>query len=130
VILLDTHVVVWLALSPSKLSPSAIAAIRNEREAANGLALSNISLLELTRLVDKGTVDLDVSLEFFLQNIESRFVVLPITGRACLRSQELPADYPKDPADRIIAGTAIAEGISLVTADREIRKSRACHTIW
>jgi PIN domain nuclease of toxin-antitoxin system len=129
VILLDTHVMVWLALSPAKLSANAKVAIRGERQAADGLAVSDISLLELTRLVDKGRVDLDMSLESFFQDIESRFIVLPISGRTCLRSLELPSDYPKDPADRIIAATALAEGIPLVTADGGIRRSGACRNI-
>ena len=61
---------------------------------------------------------------------EARFVVLPISGRACVRALELPAAYPKDPADRIIGGTALVEGLSLLTADRAIRRSRALRTIW
>jgi len=36
----------------------------------------------------------------------------------------------RDPVDRIIAGTALVEGLSLLTADREIRRARAVHTIW
>jgi len=44
--------------------------------------------------------------------------------------EALPAGYPKDPADRIIGATALVEGIPLITADREIRKSRALATIW
>jgi PIN domain nuclease of toxin-antitoxin system len=48
----------------------------------------------------------------------------------CVRSVELPEAYPKDPADRLIAGTALVEGLSLVTADREIRRSQVVRTIW
>jgi len=40
------------------------------------------------------------------------------------------AAYPKDPADRIIGATALVEGLSLLTADREIRRSNALRTIW
>jgi PIN domain nuclease of toxin-antitoxin system len=130
VILLDTHVMVWLALNPSKLSAKAKAAIRAEREVAGGLAVSDISLLELTTLVSKGRVDLDMPLESFFRDIEARFIVLPINGRACLRTLDLPANYPKDPADRIIGATALSEGIPLVTADGEIRSSRAFRTLW
>jgi predicted nucleic acid-binding protein len=41
-----------------------------------------------------------------------------------------PAAYPKDPADRIIGATALVEGLSLLTADRAIRRSRALQSIW
>jgi PIN domain nuclease of toxin-antitoxin system len=130
VILLDTHVVVWLAFDPSRLSKRARTAIDDARKNGEGLAISDITLLELTTLVNKRRIHLDISLESFLREIETRFVVLPITGRACVRSLGLPAPYPQDPADRMIAATALAEGLPLLTADREIRRSKALHTIW
>ena len=70
------------------------------------------------------------SLEDFLRVVEERFVVLPISARACARMLSLPADYPKDPADRVIGATALVEGLSLVTADREIRRAKVVRTIW
>jgi PIN domain nuclease of toxin-antitoxin system len=51
-------------------------------------------------------------------------------GHICVQAFGLPANYPKDPADRIIGATALVEGLSLVTADRAIRNSRAVPTIW
>jgi PIN domain nuclease of toxin-antitoxin system len=130
VILVDTHVVVWLALDPSSLSKTARAAIDEARKNEGGLAISDITLLELTALVAKGRVRLDISLESFLQEVEARFVVLPMSARACARTTQLPADYPKDPADRILAATALVEGLSLLTADRAIRRTKAVQTIW
>jgi PIN domain nuclease of toxin-antitoxin system len=130
VILLDTHVVVWLVFDAERVSARATLAISDARKSANGLAISDISLLELATLESKGRIQLDTSLESFLREIESRFIVLPISGRACARATALPATYPKDPADRIIGATALVDGLSLVTADREIRRSRALQTIW
>jgi PIN domain nuclease of toxin-antitoxin system len=130
VILVDTHVVVWLALDQTQLSKNARAAIDNARRNGDGLAISDITLLELATLASKERIRLNISLESFLREIEARFTILPISGRACVRALELPAAYPKDPADRIIAGTALVEGLSLLTADRAIRRSRALPTIW
>ena len=129
-ILVDTHVVVWLAFDQDQISRKARTAIDNARKNADGLAISDITLLELATLVTKGRIRLDISLESFLQEVESRFVVLPISGRACARAMGLPATYPKDPADRVIAATALVEGLSLLTADRAIRRSRTVQTIW
>jgi PIN domain nuclease of toxin-antitoxin system len=130
VILVDTHVVVWLAFDRTQISLRAKAAIDEARKSANGLAISDITLLELATLVRKGRVRLDISLESFLQEVESRFVVLPMSGRASARAMALPAQYPKDPADRIIGATALVEGLALLTADREIRRARVVQTIW
>jgi PIN domain nuclease of toxin-antitoxin system len=130
VILVDTHVVVWLAFDQTQLSKRAKAAINDARENGEGLAISDITLLELATLSSKGRIRLEISLESFLREIEARFIVLPISGRACVRALGLPAAYPKDPADRIIGATALVEGMSLLTADREIRRSRALPTIW
>jgi len=130
VILLDTHVVVWLAFDPSQLSKKARAAINDARQKGEGLAISDITLLELAILSNKGRIRLNISLESFLAEVEARFIVLPITGRACVRVLALPTSYPKDPADRIIGATALVEGLPLLTADQNIRRSRALHTIW
>ena len=129
-ILLDTHVVVWLAFDETRLSKKARSAIDDALKNGSGLAISDITLLELAVLANKERIRLNLSLESFLQEVESRFVVLPITGRACVRALGLPSGYPKDPADRIIGATALVEGLSLITADGEIRRSKALQTIW
>ena len=129
-ILLDTHVVLWLTSDPARLSQKARKAIEQARKNAESLAISDITLLELATLARKGRIRLTISLESLLQEIEARFVVLPISSRACARTLQLPVSYPKDPADRLIGATALVEGLSLVTADREIRLSKALATIW
>ncbi len=129
-ILVDTHVVVWLAFDQDQISRKARAAIDGARKSANGLAICDITLLELAILVSKCRIRLDISLESFLREVESRFVVLPLSGRACARAMGLPARYPKDAADRIIGATALVEGLSLLTADRAIRGSKTIETIW
>ena len=129
-ILVDTHVVIWLASDEPGLSANAKAAIDNARQNGEGLAVSNITLWELATAAGKGRIRLDISVESFLAEVEARFVVLPITARACVRALALPTAYPKDPADRMIAATALVEGLPLLTADRAIRRSRALKTIW
>jgi PIN domain nuclease of toxin-antitoxin system len=130
VILIDTHVAVWLAFDPNRLSRAARAAIDDARRNGEGLAMSDISLLELAALHQKGRIQLNMGFESFLSEVEARFVILPITGRACVLAFGLPPAYPKDPADRIIGATALAGGLFLITADRTIRRSKALRTIW
>jgi len=129
-ILLDTHVVIWLAQDYSRITPRAHAAIEEARTKDDGVAVSVITLFEIVLLARRGRIRLTPGLETFLPEVERRFVVFPITGNIASQAFELPAGYPKDPADRIIGATAWVEGIPLITADREIRKSRALATIW
>ena len=129
-ILVDTHVVVWLAVDQPRISAAAKAAILKAREKKSGLAVSDMTLLEVARLSGEGKLQFEPSLEAFLSDVERRFAVLPMTGRICVQAFSLPSNYPKDPADRIIGATALVEGLTLVTADAQIRKSRAVTTIW
>jgi PIN domain nuclease of toxin-antitoxin system len=130
VILVDTHVVVWLAFDQDQISRKARTAIDDARKNADGLAISDITLLELAMLATKRRIRLEISLESFLREVESRFIVLPISARACARAMSFPVAYPQDPADRVIGATALVEGLSLITADRAIRRSRTVQTIW
>jgi PIN domain nuclease of toxin-antitoxin system len=129
-ILLDTHVVVWLALEPARISRKARLAIEETRERAEGLAVSDITLLEIATIQKKARIKLNASLEAFLGEVETRFVVMPMTGRICAAALALPANYPNDPADRVIGATGLVEGLPLVTADDGIRRSKALDTIW
>ena len=129
-ILLDTHVVVWLAGEDYRLSSKAKTAVDEARQTEQGLAISDFTLYELSTLFRKKQFTLAISPESFLSEVERRFVVLPITSRICVGTLSLPAGYPQDPADRIIGATALVEGLTLVTADAQIRKSRAVPTIW
>jgi PIN domain nuclease of toxin-antitoxin system len=129
-ILLDTHVVIWLAQDYRRISPAARQAIGKAREKDRGLAVSCVTLVEIVRLSSHGRIHLTPTVETVLSEIEHRFLVLPITGNIALQAFELPVGYPKDPVDRIIGATALVEDIPLVTADREIHKSRAVPTIW
>jgi PIN domain nuclease of toxin-antitoxin system len=129
-ILLDTHVVIWLAQDYKRISAAAQAAIENARTEDRGLAISDITLVEIARLASHGRINLIPDVETVLSEIERRFVILPITSRIAMQAFALPANYPKDPVDRVIGATALIGDLNLVTADRAIRRSNAVPTIW
>jgi PIN domain nuclease of toxin-antitoxin system len=130
VILLDTHVVLWLALEPDKISRQAHAAMEAQRTNGEALAICDISLAELATSYGKRRYSLTVPFDIFLEETESRFAVIAITARIAARTLALPASYPHDPADRLIGAAALIHGLPLVTADRAIRRSKALRTIW
>jgi PIN domain nuclease of toxin-antitoxin system len=129
-ILLDTHAVLWLAAFAEKLSPAATDAIREARLAGDPIALSSQSFYELAWGISRGRIEIDEPVESFFEQIESRFVVLPLTSRIARIAAELSASLSGDPFDRIIAATALTEGIPLVTADERIRRAGIVKTIW
>jgi len=130
VILLDTHVVIWLAQDYQRLSPAAHAAIAEARRRERGIAVSDITLFEIALLASRGRVTFRPDIGTTLSEVERQFVVLPVTANIAMQAFELPARYPNDPVDRILGATALVEDIPLVTADREIRKARAVSTVW
>ncbi len=128
-ILLDTHVAVWLASDPGKLSLKARAAIR-EAIGTGGTAISAITLWELAWLMTNGRLDISGTAEAFVEEIAARTAVRPITPKIAELANQFPSSYPGDPCDRLIGATALAEGMALVTKDRNIRNSRQVKTIW
>jgi PIN domain nuclease of toxin-antitoxin system len=129
-ILLDTHVLIWLAQDYRRISSAAQSAIEGARQQGRGIAVAGITFIEVARLASCGQVRFMPDVETHLREFELRFVVLPITADIALQAFELPTSYPKDPADRIIGATAVVNGLTLVTADRAIRESGAVPTIW
>ncbi len=128
-ILLDTHVLIWLAFEPDKLSKAAREAIR-ESAGTGGLGISAITLWEAAWLVTHRRVDFTGTPEAFLEEISSRTAVFPITSQIAILANQLPSTFPGDPSDRLIAATTLDEGCALVTKDRSIRNFPQIKTIW
>jgi PIN domain nuclease of toxin-antitoxin system len=129
VILLDTHTLVWAVIDSKELSRAAASTIRRAR-LRGGLAVSAITVWELAFLLTKGRIraygTVESSINLFLDGVAVR----PITPEIAALAAQFPDDYSHDPADRLIGGTARAEGLTLVTRDENIRRSPLIRTVW
>lgn len=85
------------------------------------LAISDISLWELAKLVERERLRMEFESPEFRQFL-STVVVIPITMEIAVRSTQL--DFSSDPADEIIAATSIVYDVPLLTRDKRIRKSK------
>ena len=130
-ILLDTHVLVWLATEPKRLSRPAAAAIRRALR-SGGLGVASISLWEVAMLVASGRLraagTIDAAVRLLVE--ETGVSVLDITPSVAALATQFPADFPKDPVDRLVAATARDLGLPLVTADERIRACGLVKTVW
>lgn len=130
-ILLDTHVLAWLVADPNQLSRSAASAIRRAR-ANQGLGIAAISLWELALMFSRGRLEATGTIEASVRLVLERtgVIIRPITPEVAALATQFPDDFPRDPADRLIAATARAEGMALVTRDERIRQCMLVKTIW
>jgi PIN domain nuclease of toxin-antitoxin system len=131
VILLDTHVLVWAAIEPKRLSRAADAALRRAK-VSDGLAIASVSLWETASLFSRRRVESYLTVEASVRQVLETVgvIVKPLTVEIAVLATQFSEDYPRDPADRIIGATARAEGMALVTQDEGIRGCPLLRTIW
>jgi PIN domain nuclease of toxin-antitoxin system len=131
-IVLDTHVLVWwLAGQDGFLSAAARQAIERERSGGEML-VSSISGWEIAMLVARKRLALSMDVAEWLANASEveALTFVPVDNEIAVRSTQLPGEFHKDPADRIIVATSRKFGAPLVTADQKIRDYGYLQTVW
>lgn len=129
-VVLDTNALIFDALQPKRLTARALRAIETAATRSD-IACSDISLWEIAMLVAKRRLDPGAELTQFLNDmIQARGLrVLPITPEIAALAQSEQFAHG-DPADRIIAATAMYHQAKLVTADARIRKLKTIEVVW
>lgn len=128
-ILVDTHVLIWMQAEPKRLSRAASAAIRRAQD-DSAIAISAITLWEVASLVARGRIQAYGTVEASVHLLTEGIAVKTITPEIAAVAAQFPMDFPRDAADRLIAATARVEGIPLITRDEELRGSPLLQTIW
>jgi PIN domain nuclease of toxin-antitoxin system len=126
-ILLDTHALLWWVNGTPSLSARARRALRG-----SSLAASAISVLEIATAVRRGRLALGVPVEQWFADLAllPELTLEPVTAEIARVAGTFDDSVPGDPADRIIAATALALGARLVTADRRLRAVPRLQAVW
>ena len=129
-IICDTHILIFWQDNPKRLSNTAQAAIETALYDKT-LACSDISFWEIAMLIHSGRLRDDISPVQYMADLRLALslTVLPITPEIASLSQ---GDFfhHKDPADRLIAATAIHHNAPLITADKKLKRLEPLTVIW
>ena len=130
-IVLDTHAWIWWVSDPELLSAEVRRLIEQAME-TESIHISCISAWEVAMLVDRGRLELTMTVEDWVAKSESLpfFSFVPVSNAIALKSVVLPAPLHQDPADRIIVATAMALGATLVTRDEKLLAYPHVKTVW
>lgn len=131
VLLLDTHVWLWLAVDSKRLSRSALAAIQRATEYGS-ICVASISFWELASQSDQGRIlalgTIQSSVRAMIDSTSG--VVDEISAETAALKTAFPRDLSADPADRLIATTARSRWPPPVTHDRRMLESSLLKTMW
>ncbi len=129
-LLLDTHVWWWALNEPKRLSNKAHKIIRENPP--NQRAIASISLWEFAMMVSTGKVEIRIPADQWLDQAinQTGLEIFHLNPKIATESCNLPGDFHKDPADRIIVATARINELTLVTKDKKIIRYPYAETIW
>jgi PIN domain nuclease of toxin-antitoxin system len=130
-IVLDTHVWVWLVSNPELLSSPARKAIEEAKD-QHAIYISSVSAWEVALLVAKRRLRFTLDVADWISKSEALpfFHFVPIDNAIAIKSVNLAHPLHDDPADRIIIATALSIGAPLVTKDERILRYPHAHTVW
>jgi PIN domain nuclease of toxin-antitoxin system len=107
-------------------------AIINVEEPKNGLLVSSISVWEIAVKSSIGKLSLPLPIDewYKLAKAHSGITIEPLSPLDAIASTQLPGNFHKDPADRILVAIALRYDIPFVTCDTKILNYHRVSTIW
>lgn len=118
-LLLDTHLLLWAASEPDRLSKKARSLMLDP---GNRLMFSSASLWEIAIKRGLGRDDFRVDgRRLWRMLLASGYLELAVTSEHALIAGELP-NLHKDPFDRVLIAQARVEGLTLLTVDKAVAK--------
>jgi PIN domain nuclease of toxin-antitoxin system len=117
--LIDTHLLIWAANEPEKLSSKALSLMANP---SHELLFSAASIWEIAIKNGLDRDDFKVDARLLRRGLlDNDYTELAITSAHAVFVESLPLIH-KDPFDRILVAQASAEGFTLLTADSTVAK--------
>ena len=131
-IVLDTHAWVWYIDSPAKVGARAARAIERHRANGDGIHVSCVSTWELHMLAARDRLTMSIPPEAWVSRCEqlSFLHFQALNNSIAFLAVSACAGMHGDPADRMIAATALYLGATLITCDEKIRLSGIVDCIW
>lgn len=123
-ILLDTHVWIWLINGDEQLKLSVVLPLIEQSARLSNIKVSAISVWEVNMLEAKGKISFSMEcIDWVKQALNAPGISLvPLTPEIAVLSSRLPGEFHGDPADRIIVATALELNATLATKDKKILK--------
>ena len=130
-ITLDTHALIWWLNGDKLLSASALKSINAAMKSGN-IYVSAMSAWEVAMLVKAERLVIAMPVNEWIEKVDRLpfITFVPVTNEIALDSVNLPGDFHKDPADRIIVSTARFYNSTLITSDKKILDYPHVKTRW
>ena len=120
--LIDTHILIWLAVSPEKVSNAILEIIENP---LNEISISTVSLWEITIKLSIGKLNLQgIEIDDLVQICKEqniKIVQLPVSAVKQYRTIPMKENH-RDPFDRALIALCISDDYVLLSHDGKLRQ--------